>query len=158
MAKSRIYALAVALVAMALLGGAASPSQAATALEDAIASAIPCAGNKTKVAGTTIGIDKFDRVEIKEFSVSGKGSAGKASVTGFLSCKTSDQAVVRGDANADFDVSASIDLNTCAITSKSVEIPKTGGRFKLVVDLLKSKIIESLEGSIVSEAKKLCKR
>lgn len=145
-------ALAVALGTMPMV-----PAQAANIIEKAIAQANPCSGNSVKVSGVTIGIDRFDRVEIKEFSVSGTGSKGQASVTGFLSCKTSDEALFPGDANADFTVKASFDLSTCAVDSRQVDIPRTGGKYGLAVNLLKPKIIQAIEFAIVSEAPKLCK-
>ncbi|AYG59923.1 hypothetical protein [Rhizobium jaguaris] len=138
--------------------GADGIAQADNIVDRAIAAAQPCSSLKVKAGFVTVGVDKFESVDVKAASVDIQGNTANVSLNASLACKTSDQAVMKGDVSATFAIKAQVDLGTCVVTSNDVQIIDTGGTFKKFIDALKPQIQEGLKGGLPQQLTKLCKQ
>lgn len=146
------------LTAMLLLCdiGAAS---SANIISRAIERAQPCSSLKTEVKQVltvTIGIDKFKGSEVETLKIDIVGDKAKAALVGSLACRTSDEAVIKGDASARFSADADLNLATCVAAPVTVRILSAGGTFKAAIEAFKGDIQNAVEKAIVEQTKALC--
>jgi hypothetical protein len=104
----------------------------------------------------TIGIDNFKSAEVETLKVDVAGDKGTIALVGSLACRTSDEAVIKGDASAKFSANADLNLSTCVAEPVSVRILSIGGTFGAAIDAFKGDIQNALEKSIAEQAKALC--
>lgn len=147
-------ALVAAFVAVAASGW--HGALAANGLERALERLQPCQGLKVNVRLATIGVDNLEKLSVEEVTITVKGDAADAAVTGTLACKTSDAALVRGDASARFSATVHMDLATCTVSGQKVEILSTGGTFGSLVDRFRGMIGRTLETGLADQLRKLC--
>src|SRR4051794_36858924 len=76
-----------------------SEASAANSLEKAIERLQPCQSAKVETRLGTIGIDKFDKIAVEEIEINVKGDTASASTLASLTCRTSDQALLKGNAS-----------------------------------------------------------
>lgn len=132
---------------------------AGNVISRAIERAQPCSGLKTtvnKVVTLTIGIDQFKTAELETLKVDVAGDKATIALVGSLACRTSDEAVIKGDASAKFSANANLNLATCVAEPVSVRILSTGGTFGAAIDAFKGSIEKAVEKSIAEQAKALC--
>ena len=102
------------IVAAALMAVTATPAMTQTVVEKRLAALQPCGGLKVtqNVLGlpVTIGIDKLEGVALSRAEIAMEGDDVTLSFMGGLSCRTSDQAVIKGDASVDLTASAAVSL------------------------------------------------
>ena len=133
-----------------------SSTEAGNALENAIERAQPCQSLKVKTGLFTIGVDRFEKVEIEELSIDVKGDLATAKAIGSLTCRTSDNAALKGNVSARLSFDAEIHLATCAVNRREIKLLSTGGTFGEIVKALGEQISQSLGDGLSNEAKKLC--
>lgn len=111
-------------------------AQELTVIDAMIAAQNPCAELKTKTKtktktklGITIGIDKLEEVTLKTASASLAGNDVSLAFDGRLACRTSDAAVVKGNAAASVAAAAKLSLADCAVESVIVTLSDFGGTF-----------------------------
>lgn len=131
-------------------------ANAANIISRAIERAQPCSGLQTRQLGQTIGVDKFKTADLETLKIDVSGNTAKAALVASLACKTSDQAILRGDASAKFDASAEVDLTSCVVKQVSVRIVSTGGTFGKVIGAFQNQIQKAVETSISDQAKTFC--
>ena len=133
-----------------------SSTEAGNALENAIERAQPCQSLKVKTGLFTIGVDRVEKVEIDELSIDVKGDLATAKAIGSLTCRTSDNAALKGNVSARLSFDAEIHLATCAVNRREIKLLSTGGTFGEIVKALGEQISQSLGDGLSNEAKKLC--
>jgi hypothetical protein len=133
------FILAAALAAAGTVA-AAQETSGYTVIESLIASRNPCAGLRTELAGQTIGLDRFDDVELSAASASLAGDAVGLTLSGRLSCRTSEGSLLAGDASSDIDATASLSLAACDAPEVSVALSNFGGSLAAVIEALKPAI------------------
>ncbi|KWV52023.1 hypothetical protein AS026_35655 [Rhizobium altiplani] len=133
-----------------------SSAEAGNALENAIEKAQPCQSLKVKTGLFSIGVDKFEKVEIEEFAVDVKGDLATARAIGSLTCRTSDAAALKGNVSARLSFDAEMNLTTCVVSRRDIKLLSAGGTFGDVVKALGEQISQSLGDGLSNEAKKLC--
>lgn len=133
-----------------------SLATAGNALENAVEKAQPCAALKVKTGLFTIGVDRFEKVEIEELAVDVKGDLATARAVGSLTCRTSDAAALKGNVSARLSFDTEMNLATCAVSRQEVKLLSAGGTFGDVVKALGEQIVQSLSDGLSNEAKKLC--
>ncbi len=146
----RIFLITSALLALP------SFAKAGNALENAIEKAQPCQALKVKTGLFTIGVDRFEKVEIEELAVNVKDDVAKASAIGSLTCRTSDAAALKGNVSARLSFDAEMNLTTCTVSRREIKLLSAGGTFGDVVKALGEQISRSLGDGLSNEAKKLC--
>ncbi|WP_234891691.1 hypothetical protein [Sinorhizobium meliloti] len=123
---------------------------------NAIEKAQPCQALKVKTGLFTIGVDRFEKVEIEELAVDVKDDVAKASAIGSLTCRTSDAAALKGNVSARLRFDAEMNLTTCTVSRREIKLLSAGGTFGDVVKALGEQISRSLGDGLSNEAKKLC--
>ena len=78
-----------------------------------------------------------------------------ATTLGSLSCRTSDHALITGNASARFSVKINMDLNTCVLGNEQIQILWTGGTFGGILETFKDSI-NFLEGGMADQLARLC--
>jgi hypothetical protein len=139
-----------------LLLALSSSAEAGNALENAIERAQPCQSLKVKTGLFTIGVDRFEKVEIEELAVDVKGDLATARAIGSLTCRTSDKAALKGNVSARLSFDAEMNLATCAVNRREIKLLSAGGTFGDVAKALGEQISQSLGAGLSNEAKKLC--
>lgn len=110
------------------------PAQAAqTVVEQRLAEIKPCSylSVKRNVAGktVTIGFDKLDAIELRRAVVNLADDHVSFTFEGYLSCSTSEGALLQGDAAVDLTATATMDLGTCTVRSISADSVNFSGSF-----------------------------
>ncbi|SEI19934.1 hypothetical protein SAMN05216228_105212 [Rhizobium tibeticum] len=113
-------------------------------------------GSEGKDRFFTIGVDRFEKVEIEELAFDVKGDVAMARAIGSLTCRTSDAAALKGNVSARLSFDAEMNLATCAVSRREIKLLSTGGTFGDVVKALGEEISRSLGDGLSKEAKKLC--
>lgn len=131
-------------------------AKAGNALENAIERAQPCQALKVNTGLFTIGVDRFEKVEVEELAVDVKGGVATARAIGSLTCRTSDAAALKGNVSARLSFAAEMNLATCAMSRREIKLLSAGGTFGDVVKALGEQISRSLGDGLSNEAKKLC--
>jgi len=139
------------LAAILILFGVQAGS-AETVVEKRVAAAQPCSGLKTKAFGVSIGIDKLDRVEVGSAAFNLKGDQVTMDLKGSLACKTSDNAVVRGDASVNINATGAVNLADCEHATVTVDATDFGGQF---APLVQAAWDPSIKPKIEAEARKM---
>lgn len=128
----RARILAVALTAFTL-----APAMAQTVVEKRLAALQPCSSLKITqdVLGVpvNIGIDELQGVALSRADMALVGNEVSLSFVGGLSCRTSDRAVMKGDASVDVTGSAKVNLADCSIRFLSINPTHFGGSFSEVL-------------------------
>jgi hypothetical protein len=139
-ATPALAAVLAATLAVAGTAAAAQETSGYTVIETLIASHNPCAGLRTELAGQTIGLDRFDDVELRAASASLAGDDVGLTLSGRLSCRTSDGSLLAGDASSDIDATAALSLADCDAADVSVALSNFGGSLAAVVEALRPAI------------------
>lgn len=115
----------------ACLLGAAIPSAAEerTVIERAIAEQNPCRDLRTEVFGAGIGIDRLEDVTLDEVDFSLRGDDTTIDLAGGLTCRTADEALLRGNAGASIRASAQVLLTDCSVPAIDVVLGEFHGDF-----------------------------
>jgi len=74
----------------------------------------PCKGLKHKIGFITIAIDKLERLEVNNITISVIKDEGEFFASGKLDCKTSSSAVLKSSAGIDISINANFNLNKCS--------------------------------------------
>jgi len=125
------------IVAVALTAFTATPAMTQTVVEKRLAALQPCSSLKVTqdVLGVpvSVGIDKLQGVALSRADIALAGDEVTLSFMGGLSCRTSDRAVMKGDASVDLTASAEMNLADCSIRFLSINPTHFGGRFSEVL-------------------------
>lgn len=117
------------VVAVAVFG--AAPAMAQTVVEKRLATLQPCSSLKLtqKMLGrpVTLGIDRLIDVTLGRATVTMVGDDVTLSFVGGVSCETSEQSAIKGDASVDLTASAKVNLVDCSIRSFSITPTRFGG-------------------------------
>lgn len=146
----------LASIVLALIAGN-MPSSAQTVIERLISAQNPCGGLRTTGAFGTIGIDRLDWVRIQAANVSLDGDTVKLSFQGGLSCRTSDNAMIKGSASAHIYARAGGSLASCQLAA-NVDLSDFGGNFGQFLQAAKSRLEAELGSILNREAKAACER
>ena len=149
------FARAALVAAFAL--APASAAWAGNPVVKAIEQAKPCSRLKVKALGIAIGLDAFEGAEVKSLKVDIDGDHASFALDGSLACRAADSALLRGDAKAELRAAFTLDLATCEFGDKTIRLVSTGGTFGPVLEAAKSQIEATLQHSLESLAKSLCK-
>ncbi len=131
-------------------------AKAGNALENAIEKTQPCQSLRVKTGLFTIGVDRFEKVEIEELAIDVKGDVATARAIGSLTCRTSDAAALKGNVSARLSFDAEMSLATCVLSRREIKLLSAGGTFGDIVKALGEQISQSLGDGLSNEAKKLC--
>ena len=131
-------------------------AKAANALERAIQRLEPCKNLKVKAAILTVGIDRTESVSVQSATIEVKGSQAHADATASITCRTSDELVLQGDASITVHAVLGLDLETCAPGDNTIDVVSTGGSLGEVVELLKDVISAALTQQLTRQLQKLC--
>jgi hypothetical protein len=131
--------------------------KSANILSKAIEAAQPCESLKVETVVGSIGIDKFKEANIEKLNLLIDGNQASLTGTAMLACRTSDDAVVKGDASATVSLDATLDLNSCEMSQLDVKLVETSGTFEDVLDAFEDGITGAIKGVIADEIKKLCR-
>jgi hypothetical protein len=145
------------LMAAAFAFFPARDALAGNLISNAIEQAKPCSRLKVTKFGVSVGLDQFKSADIQTLHVDIDGKEAKIALSGSLSCKTSESAIISGDASAEVRADLALDLSACQFTRDSIRIVSTGGAFGFAIEAAKGDIERALERSLVSTAKSLCK-
>jgi hypothetical protein len=148
---------AAQLMAAALTFVPAGEALAGNLISNAVEQAKPCSRLKVTKFGVSVGLDQFKSADIQTLHVDIDGNEAKIALSGSLSCKSSESAIISGDAYAEVRADLALDLSACQFTHDSIRIISTGGAFGLAIEAAKGEIERALERSLVSAAKSLCK-
>jgi len=125
------------MLAFALTAITATSAMAQTVVEKRLAALQPCSSLKTtqELMGRpiTLAIDKLIDVTLTSATVSMAGDNVTVSFAGGVSCKTSEQSAIKGDASVDLTASAVGNLADCSIRSLSITPTRFGGSLAEVV-------------------------
>jgi hypothetical protein len=127
-----------------------APVQADSVVERRLAALEPCSGLKQDALGATLAIDKLDSVTLSHVQLDMSGDLVTLSLQGGLSCKTSDTALLGGNASADVSAVARMRLTDCAITELTITPTSFGGTYASVV---KAAWLSLIEPKIAAEAR-----
>ncbi len=115
----------------------ATSAMSQTVVEKRLAALQPCSNLKltSKVLGrpVTLGIDKLIGVTLSRATVTMAGDDVTVSFVGGVSCETSEQSAIKGDASVDLTASAVGSLADCSIRSLSITPTRFGGTLGEVV-------------------------
>ena len=134
-----------------------SDARAGNLVSNAIEQAKPCSRVKVTKFGVSVGLDQFKSAEIKSLHVDIEGDKATIAFTGSLGCRTSDLAILRGDASAEVHADLALDLAACQFSQNAIHIVSTGGAFGFAIEAAKADIERALERSLAGLAKSLCK-
>lgn len=129
---------------------------AQTVIDQAIANANPCAGLKKTTMLGTVGIDKLKAVHLETADASLQGSDLKVKLNGHIACRTSDQALLEGDASADIEVTGQVSLKDCSTPALNVSVTNFGGTFGSIISQASSQIASSLRTALIDQWKRVC--
>lgn len=104
-------------------------AQADTIVERRLAALQPCAGLEAEDFGLRLAIDKLESVELSHVELDLSGDVITVSMQGALACRTSDAAVIQGNASVAVDAEAQMDLADCSEVSLSISPTEFGGTF-----------------------------
>jgi hypothetical protein len=113
----------------------ANPSQAETVVERQLAALEPCSGLKEGLVGATLAIDKLESITLSRASMDMVGDVVTLTLQGGLACKTSDAALIHGNASVAINVTAHLNLADCSITTLAITPTAFGGMFASVVEV-----------------------
>jgi hypothetical protein len=124
-------------VVVALTAFTATSAMAQTVVEKRLAALQPCRNLKLtqKMVGrpVTLAIDKLISVTLSRATVKMAGDDVILSFVGGVSCETSEQSAIKGDASVDLTASAVGNLADCSIRSLSITPTRFGGSLGEVV-------------------------
>ncbi|MEO8241453.1 MAG: hypothetical protein ABI832_04025 [bacterium] len=143
---------AVLLVALGL-GGAAS---AQSVFERKIIENNPCSHLRSGSGLISIEIDKVESVRIDTLSLVLKGDMIEAGLSGALSCKTSDAAVLPGSVAADIAISAQMSVTDCKAVNVTAALSNISGEYGPVLDAFRSEAEDALLGGVREQLVKAC--
>jgi len=129
-----------------------APALPDTVIERRLAALEPCGGLKTELAGITFGIDKLEEVALRHAEVRLLGDDVSLSFGGSLSCRTSNNSAVRGNASANIEVTSTLNLADCSIQSLLVEATDFSGTFGRI---LKAAWVPVIKPEIEGEARSI---
>lgn len=112
----------------------AIPTEAETLVERRLAALEPCSGLKQEILGATLAIDKLERITLSRANLDMTGNLVTLSLQGGLACKTSDAAMIRGNASVAITASAHMNLIDCSIDTLAITPTEFGGEFASVVE------------------------
>jgi len=125
------------MLAFALIAFTATSAMSQTVVEKRLAALQPCSNLKLtqKVMGrpVTLAIDKLIDVTLSRATVKMAGDDVTVSFVGGVSCETSEQSAIKGDASVDLTASAVGNLADCSIRSLSITPTRFGGSLAEVV-------------------------
>jgi len=124
-------------VVVALAAFTATPAASQTVVEKRLAALQPCSNLKLtqKLLGrpVTIAIDQLIGVTVSRATVTLAGDDVSVDFVGGLSCRTSEQSAMMGDASVDLTASAKVNLADCSVRSLSIDPTRFGGTLAEVV-------------------------
>ena len=144
------------ILAILLLCLLASPGTAQSRIETLVAATNPCGGLKTKVGIFTVGVDRLKAVSIPTVSVLVSGDTATLGANGRLTCATSDNATVKGDASATVDANAQVDLATCRVIDGQIFLSGFGGTFGPILSAAKPQLEAALLGALTKALQDAC--
>lgn len=152
------FVLALALVVAPLVTPPDARAQEPTVIEKMIAAQNPCSELKTKTAlGITIGIDKLDEVTLNTASASLDGNDVSLGFDGRLACRTSDAAVVKGNAATSVVAKAKLSLKDCAVDSLTVTLSEFGGTFGPILEAFAPALEQEIAAMATSRVIEACR-
>ena len=131
-------------------------AEAANVIERAIEAVQPCRSLKLDLGFVSVGVDRFESVDVEEFLMSGRGDVGTARLVGSLACRTSASAFRTGSASAKVAFDAEFDLATCLVRRSEVRILQTGGEFGDVIATFSGSIEAALKAGLEKQIEKFC--
>lgn len=139
----------------------AAPALAQSIVEKRLASLQPCGNLRTeqKLAGVpiVIGIDKLKSIAMRRAELAISGDEVTVSFAGGIACRTSDGAVIKGDAAVDLTASAVVNLADCSIGSLSITPTRFGGSFSKILEGAWEPVIRpKLEADAITMLKQAC--
>ena len=124
-------------VVVALTTFTATSAMSQTVVEKRLAALQPCSNLKLtqKLLGrpVTLAIDQLIDVTVNRATVTLAGNDVSVAFVGGLSCRTSEQSAMKGDASVDLTASAKVNLADCSIRSLSLTPTRFGGTLAEVV-------------------------
>ena len=130
-----------------------------TVVEAMIAARNPCAALRTEIAGQTVGIDELEDIELRQADAALRGDDLALSLAGRLSCRTSDSALLQGDASAAVAASAEVPLADCEGATLTIALSDFGGSFAAVLQalepVLEAQMAEAARPPLVEACRKL---
>jgi hypothetical protein len=125
------------MLALALTALTATPAMSQTVVEKRLAALQPCSNLKLtqKLLGrpVTLAIDQLIDVTVSRATIKLAGDNVILDFVGGLSCRTSEQSAIKGDASVDLTASAKVNLADCSIRSLSITPTRFGGTLAEVV-------------------------
>jgi hypothetical protein len=135
----------------------APPAARANPLERVIEQAKPCARLKISKFGVSVGLDTFESAEVERLKIDADAARAKIDFIGALACRTSDSALLKGDARAKFQANLDLDLATCQFRDNTIRVLSTGGSLAVALDAAKGEVEKALEVALDRAAKSLCR-
>lgn len=133
-----VASIPVQMILLSLMTFVSLPAMAQTVVEQRIALLQPCNSLRTEanVLGlpVTIGIDTLKSVTLSRAEAVMVGNEVTLNFTGGLACRTSDSAVIKGEASVDLVASTVVDLANCSIQSLSITPTQFGGTFGQILE------------------------
>lgn len=124
-------------IVVALTAFTATPAMTESVVEKRLAALQPCSNLKLtqKLMGrpVTLGIDQLIGVTVSRATVTLVGDDVTLAFVGGLSCRTSEQSAIKGDASVDLTASAKVNLADCSVRSLSITPTRFGGTLAEVV-------------------------
>lgn len=132
------------------------PPASATVLEDLISAQSPCAALSLDEGFVSVRIDRLGVVSVPKVVLTLDGDVITLEANGYLECKTSDAALLKGSASANIDINATALLADCSVQSLSIRLYDYGGAYGAVLQALDTPLTDMLETEARSQIIAAC--